>query len=146
MNGTVLTPKLLSCSVEEAKNNAAENALIQLGIQIAMPPMQINEFYPSNIPQTQASLYQGRPLSAAIGVNLNGSNNAINGNTNNTNSSSNNNNSNQSLIPSPVTNATNRPQILPDYLPVMTPYYFDPSGRTYFVFIIFIHVFYLLFF
>jgi hypothetical protein len=133
MNGAILAPKLLSCSVEEAKNNAAENALIQLGIQITMPSMQINEFYPPNLPQSQASLYQGRPLSAAHGVNLNGTNSTINGNNNSNNNNNNtNNNSNASLNTPSVQNPTNRPQnipVLPDYLPIMTPYYFDPSGK-----------------
>ena len=92
--------------------------------------MQINEFYPSNIPQSQASVYQGRPLSAAHGVNLNGTNNLINGNNNN------NSNSNASLNTSSVQNQPNRPQnvpILPDYLPIMAPYYFDPSGNNFFL-------------
>jgi hypothetical protein len=128
MNGAQLFTKALSCTVEEAKNNAADNALSLLGIQLTIP---MDYYNPANIAQSSASLYQGRPLSTAHGVSLNGQAASATSNNNGTNNSNNNNNG-----ASTVANSTNRPQnisMIPDYVPLMphnmAPYYFDPNGK-----------------
>ena len=136
MNGTILAPKVLSCSVDEAKNIAAENALMHLGVQLSVPTIQMNEFYtPSNMPpQSQASLYQGRPLSAAHGVNLNGqpaSASTINNNNSNNNSNSASSGSLITSAPPVPPNAATRPQLLPDFVPALMPsYFFDPTSKS----------------
>lgn len=134
MNGVQISPKLLSCNIDEAKNNAADTALAQLGFQPALPPVALNEYFnQAGMQQLPPVNYlQGRPLATAHGVNLNsqptpGTPAPIQTSTSTTPLTT------SSTPTTPSNTTTTRPQnvpLVPDFVPVMAaPYFFDPASK-----------------
>jgi hypothetical protein len=104
MNGSPIAPKILSCSIEEAKHVAAEHALNQLGLSTTVMPVS-NEFF------NQSTLVQ--------------SPNQMNYHNLITNTTS-----NQQLLcaNTPVSNSA-PPSRQPEYVPIVAaPYFFDPTS------------------
>jgi hypothetical protein len=109
MNGNPISPKILSCSVEEAKNVAAEHALNQLGISSTV--LSLSKDFFNQTPNHMS--YQGRTQHNQNLITTTGTS--------------------QSLLsattPVPSSTPVSRQ---PEYMPlVAAPYFFDPTSSYY---------------